>query len=44
MARSRFIKDVGLTVRMTTVMFLLGALFVTLVVTLMYVVSSTARS
>ena len=35
-ARSRFIKDVGLTVRMTTVMFLLGALFVTLVVTLMY--------
>jgi heat shock protein HtpX len=36
MARSRFIKDVGLTVRMTTVMFLLGALFVALVVTLMY--------
>ena len=36
MARSRFIKDVGLTVRMTTVMFLLGALFVGLVVTLMY--------
>src|SRR6478735_7432843 len=36
MARSRFIKDVGLTVWMTTVMFLLGALFVALVVTLMY--------
>ena len=36
MARSRFIKDAGLTVRMTTVMFLLGALFVALVVTLMY--------
>ncbi|MET1058631.1 MAG: zinc metalloprotease HtpX [Nocardioides sp.] len=36
MARSRFIKDVGLTVRMTTVMFLLGGLFVALVVTLMY--------
>jgi heat shock protein HtpX len=27
-ARSRFIKDTGLTVRMTLVMFLLGALFV----------------
>lgn len=36
MARSRFVKDVGLTVRMTTVMFLLGALFVVLVVGLMY--------
>ena len=33
---TRFIKDTGLTVRMTTVMFLLGALFVALVVTLMY--------
>ena len=28
MARSRFIKDAGLTARMTSVMFLLGALFV----------------
>jgi heat shock protein HtpX len=36
MAHSRFIKDTGLTVRMTTVMFLLGALFVALVVALMY--------
>jgi heat shock protein HtpX len=32
MARSRFVGDAGLTVRMTTVMFLLGALFVALVV------------
>ena len=37
MASTRFIKDTGLTVRMTTVMFLLGALFVALVVGLMYV-------
>jgi len=37
MANSRFIKDTGLTVRMTTVMFLLGALFVALVVVLMAV-------
>lgn len=36
MASSRFIKDTGLTVRMTTVMFLLGALFVALIVALMY--------
>ena len=35
---SRFVKDTGLTVRMTTVMFLLGALFVALVVGLMLVV------
>ena len=32
MARSRFVGDAGLTVRMTTVMFLLGGLFVALVV------------
>ena len=32
MARTRFVGDAGLTVRMTTVMFLLGALFVGLVV------------
>jgi heat shock protein HtpX len=38
MAHSRFIKDTGLTLRMTTVMFLLGALFVALVVTLMFVI------
>ena len=37
MATSRFIKDSGLTVRMTSVMFLLGGLFVALVVGLMYV-------
>jgi heat shock protein HtpX len=35
MARSRFIKDSGLTARMTLVMFLLGALFVALIVALM---------
>jgi heat shock protein HtpX len=39
-ARTRFLKDTGLTVRMTTVMFLLGALFVALVVGLMYAVES----
>jgi heat shock protein HtpX len=33
---TRFIKDTGLTARMTLVMFLLGALFVALVVGLMY--------
>ncbi|WP_310963119.1 zinc metalloprotease HtpX [Nocardioides terrisoli] len=37
MARTRFIKDGGLTFRMTTVMFLLGALFVALIVALIYV-------
>jgi heat shock protein HtpX len=37
MSRTRFIKDTGLTARMTLVMFLLGALFVGLVVALMYV-------
>ena len=36
MARTRFLPDTGLTVRMTTVMFLLGAAFVALVVVLMY--------
>jgi heat shock protein HtpX len=41
-ARSRFIKDTGLTVRMTTVMFLLGGLFVGLVVVLMYAVPQYA--
>lgn len=35
MTRSRFIKDTGLTVRMTLVLFLLGALFVALIVGLM---------
>jgi heat shock protein HtpX len=38
MAHSRFIKDAGLTARMTLVMFLLGALFVGLVVGLMFYV------
>lgn len=37
MARTRFAPDAGLTTRMTTVIFLLGALFVALVVGLMYV-------
>jgi heat shock protein HtpX len=36
MARTRFLPDTGLTVRMTTVMFLLGGLFVALIVGLMY--------
>ena len=36
MSRTRFVKDTGLTARMTLVMFLLGALFVALVVGLMY--------
>lgn len=38
MAHSRFIKDTGLTIRMTLVMFLLGALFVALIVGLMFAV------
>ncbi len=38
MATSRFIKDTGLTARMTLTMFLLGALFVGLVVGLIYAV------
>jgi heat shock protein HtpX len=38
MAASRFIKDTGLTARMTLTMFLLGALFVGLVVGLIYAV------
>ena len=36
MARTRFIADRGLTARMTLVMFLLGAIFVGLIVGLMY--------
>ena len=39
MSRTRFIKDAGLTARMTLVLFLLGALFVALVVTMMYLFS-----
>jgi heat shock protein HtpX len=42
MARTRFIHDTGLTVRMTVVMFLLGALFVGLIVALMYAFPSYA--
>jgi heat shock protein HtpX len=41
-AQTRFIKDTGLTVRMTTVMFLLGGLFVALIVTLMFAFSKYA--
>src|SRR4051794_23158440 len=37
MARTRFASDSGLTVRMTTVMFLLGGVFVALVVVVMLV-------
>jgi len=44
MAHSRFIKDTGLTTRMTLVMFLLGALFVGLVVGLMLAVRSPGLS
>ncbi|MEI2712712.1 MAG: zinc metalloprotease HtpX [Nocardioides sp.] len=36
MARTRFVGDTGLTVRMTSVMFILGALFVGLIVSLMF--------
>ena len=42
MARSRFVGDAGLTARMTTVMFLLGALFVALVVGLSLLVGMRA--
>lgn len=42
MPRTRFIGDAGLTARMTLVMFLLGALFVGLVVTLMFAFSKYA--
>jgi heat shock protein HtpX len=44
MARTRFLPDTGLTVRMTTVMFLLGGLFVAVVVGLMYAVNSPGLS
>ncbi|MEP9381020.1 zinc metalloprotease HtpX [Nocardioides sp. KR10-350] len=37
MARTRFVGDAGLTARMTTVMFLLGAIFVALIVALMFI-------
>jgi heat shock protein HtpX len=37
MARTRFASDTGLTVRMTSVMFLLGAVFVALIVALLFV-------
>jgi heat shock protein HtpX len=42
MANTRFIKDTGLTARMTLVMFLLGALFVALIVGLMYAMPNYA--
>ncbi|MCW2819496.1 MAG: hypothetical protein JWR42_2283 [Marmoricola sp.] len=44
MARSRFVPDTGLTIRMTTVMFLLGGLFVALIVALMFAVHSPVLS
>ncbi|GGF31261.1 protease HtpX [Marmoricola endophyticus] len=37
MSSNRFVKDTGLTVRMTTVMFLLGLLFVAFFVVLMFI-------
>ncbi len=42
MAKTRFVNDTGLTARMTLVMFLLGGLFVALVVGLMYAFPSYA--
>ena len=42
MAKTRFIADRGLTARMTLVMFLLGAIFVALIVGLMYLFPSYA--
>jgi heat shock protein HtpX len=44
MASSRFIKDTGLTARMTLVMFLLGGLFVALIVGLMFIADSSGYS
>jgi heat shock protein HtpX len=41
MAKTRFVGDAGLTARMTLVMFLLGALFVALIVGLMYAFRNT---
>jgi heat shock protein HtpX len=44
MPRTRFIKDYGLTARMTTVMFLLGGLFVALIVAVMFAAASAGYS
>jgi heat shock protein HtpX len=44
MARTRFVPDTGLTLRMTSVMFLLGGLFVALIVGLMFAVNSPGLS
>ena len=44
MASSRFVPDTGLTVRMTTVLFLLGGLFVALVVAVMFLASSSGAT
>ena len=44
MARTRFVGDAGLTFRMTTVMFLLGGLFVALVVALMVIFGRSSPS
>jgi heat shock protein HtpX len=41
MARTRFGSDLGLTARMTSVMFLLGGIFVALIVVLMFVLPPT---
>src|SRR5689334_22180739 len=42
MARTRFAPDTGLTVRMTTVMFLLGGIFVAFIVAMMFVFANWA--
>jgi heat shock protein HtpX len=44
MASSRFVPDTGLTVRMTTVLFLLGGLFVALVVGLMFAAQASGAT
>jgi heat shock protein HtpX len=44
MAKTRFVGDAGLTARMTLVMFLLGALFVALIVALMYAAGASGYS
>jgi heat shock protein HtpX len=44
MARTRFIGDAGLTARMTLVLFLLGGLFVALIVALMAIADTSGNS
>ncbi len=44
MSQSRYLKDTGLTARMTLVMFLLGALFVAFIITLMFIADGAGYS